>query len=54
MGIQPFYKKIYGEKKLPNVTIIDERGMYIPNHDKMSFDDINIICDILLNNLWKY
>jgi CDP-6-deoxy-D-xylo-4-hexulose-3-dehydrase len=49
MGIQPFYKKIYGEKKLKNVTIIDERGMYIPNHDKMGFNEIDLICDILLS-----
>lgn len=51
MGTQPFYKKIYGEKKLPNVSIIDERGMYIPNHDKMDFKDIDRICEILLDNI---
>ena len=50
MGIQPFYKKIYGEKKLPNVTIIDERGMYIPNHDKLTEEDIDKICKILIKN----
>jgi CDP-6-deoxy-D-xylo-4-hexulose-3-dehydrase len=51
MGIQPFYKKIYGEKKLPNVSIIDERGMYVPNHDKMNFDEIDRVCNILLSNI---
>ena len=50
MGIQPFYKKIYGEKKLPNVSIIDERGMYIPNHDKLDIGEIDKICEILLEN----
>ena len=48
MGIQPFYKKIYGENILPNCSIIDERGIYVPNHDKLSKEDIDKICNILL------
>lgn len=53
MGTQPFYKSKYGENKLPNCTIIDDRGIYIPNHDKMSKDDINRVCDILIDVLWE-
>jgi dTDP-4-amino-4,6-dideoxygalactose transaminase len=48
MGTQPFYKKLYGENKLPKCSIIDERGVYVPNHDKMSKEDIDRVCDILL------
>lgn len=48
MGTQPFYKKLYGENKLPNCTVIDERGIYVPNHDKMVKEDIDRVCDILL------
>lgn len=48
MGTQPFYVKIYGEKKLPNSTIIDERGLYVPNHDKLTTEEIDKICNILL------
>lgn len=48
MGTQPFYKKLYGENKLPNCSIIDERGIYVPNHDKMTKEDIDRICEILL------
>lgn len=48
MGTQPFYKKLYGEKKLPNCSIIDERGIYVPNHDKMANEDIDRVCEILL------
>lgn len=48
MGTQPFYKKIYGENKLPNCTIVDEMGIYVPNHDKMNKEDIDRVCDILL------
>lgn len=48
MGIQPFYKKLYGENKLPNCSIVDERGIYVPNHDKMTREDIDRVCNILL------
>jgi CDP-6-deoxy-D-xylo-4-hexulose-3-dehydrase len=48
MGTQPFYKKIYGENILPNCSIIDERGIYVPNHDKLAKEDIDKICNILL------
>ena len=48
MGIQPFYKKLYGENKLPKCSIIDDRGIYVPNHDKMTKEDIDRVCDILL------
>jgi CDP-6-deoxy-D-xylo-4-hexulose-3-dehydrase len=48
MGIQPFYKKLYGENKLPNCSIIDDKGIYVPNHDKMTKEDIDRVCNILL------
>jgi len=48
MGTQPFYKKLYGENKLPNCTKIDECGLYVPNHDKLSKEDIDRVCNILL------
>ena len=51
MGTQPFYKKLYGENILPNSNILDERGMYVPNHPKMSEDDIKLICSLILEVL---
>jgi CDP-6-deoxy-D-xylo-4-hexulose-3-dehydrase len=48
MGTQPFYKKLYGENKLPNCSIIHDRGVYVPNHDKMTKEDIDRVCSILL------
>jgi CDP-6-deoxy-D-xylo-4-hexulose-3-dehydrase len=48
MGTQPFYKKLYGENKLPNCSIIDDKGIYVPNHDKMTKEDIDRVCNILL------
>ena len=50
MGIQPFYTQIYGEKKLPNSTKIDDCGIYVPNHDKMTKEDIDKVCSIILKN----
>jgi|TARA_R110000796_G_scaffold22427_2_gene65049 CDP-4-dehydro-6-deoxyglucose reductase, E1 len=48
MGHQPFYVKSYGSKTLKNCHIIDHTGMYVPNHDKLSINDIDRICDILI------
>jgi len=48
MGSQPFYKKLYGENKLPNCSVIDERGIYVPNHPLLDKSDIDKICEIIL------
>lgn len=48
MGTQPFYKKMYGELILPNCSIIDERGMYIPNHPSLSEKEIETMCNLVL------
>ena len=47
MGTQPFYVKNYGELKLPNVSIIDKHGFYVPNHPKLSVDEISFISNII-------
>lgn len=48
MGIQPFYIKEYGRKELPNVSKIDECGMYIPNHPKLTEEEIDRMCDCII------
>jgi CDP-6-deoxy-D-xylo-4-hexulose-3-dehydrase len=48
MGIQPFYTQKYGIKKLPNCTVVDNLGFYIPNHDKLEKNEIDFVCEILL------
>jgi dTDP-4-amino-4,6-dideoxygalactose transaminase len=50
MGTQPFYTSIYGYNKLPNCDIVDTCGIYVPNHNKMTEDDVDKICNILLRN----
>ena len=47
MGTQPFYVKNYGELKLPNVSIIDKCGFYVPNHLKLTPDEILFISNII-------
>lgn len=48
MGIQPFYIKKYGRKELTNVSRIDECGMYVPNHPKLTEEEIHRICDCII------
>tara|TARA_B100000214_G_scaffold374746_1_gene358474 strand:+ start:1179 stop:2333 length:1155 start_codon:yes stop_codon:yes gene_type:complete len=47
MGTQPFYVKKYGVLKLPNVTTIDEFGFYVPNHPKLTVEQIKFICGLI-------
>ena len=49
MGKQPFYVKEYGKKELPNASIIDEYGFYVPNHPDLNKKDILTITDIINN-----
>lgn len=48
MGTQPFYIKKYGKLNLPNASIVDNCGIYIPNHPKLTNEDIHFMCDIIL------
>jgi len=47
MGTQPFYVKHYGKLKLPNVSVIDNYGFYVPNNPKLSSDEILFISNII-------
>lgn len=47
MGTQPFFKQRYGECKLPNSTVVDERGIYIPNHPLLTKKDIELMCNLI-------
>ena len=47
MGTQPFYVKKYGKLNLPNVSIIDKYGLYIPNHPHLTLDEINLISNVV-------
>lgn len=47
MGTQPFYVKKYGRLELPNVSIIDKYGFYIPNHPYLTIEELELIIDIV-------
>jgi len=47
MGTQPFYVKNYGRTELPNVSVIDQHGFYIPNHPGLTEEDILTITTII-------
>jgi CDP-4-dehydro-6-deoxyglucose reductase, E1 len=47
MGTQPFYEKKYGRLELPNVSIIDKYGFYIPNHPYLKSSEIILISHII-------
>ena len=47
MGTQPFYVKKYGKKELPNVSLIDRYGFYVPNHPGLTDSDILNIVEII-------
>jgi CDP-6-deoxy-D-xylo-4-hexulose-3-dehydrase len=49
MGIQPFYIKEYGRLELPNVSKIDERGLYIPNNPKLTPEEIELMCNCIIS-----
>jgi CDP-6-deoxy-D-xylo-4-hexulose-3-dehydrase len=45
MGLQPFYKNQFGELNLPNVSLIDEQGMYIPNNPDLSQGELGFMVE---------
>ena len=49
MGTQPFYVKNYGRKSLPNSSVIDKYGFYVPNHPELKREDILKITNIIKN-----
>jgi CDP-6-deoxy-D-xylo-4-hexulose-3-dehydrase len=47
MSKKPMWIKKYGEVILPNCQLINEYGFYIPNHQDLTFSDIELICNII-------
>ena len=48
MGTQPFYTRLYGVRELSNCTVVDERGLYVPNHPDLTREQIEFICELIL------
>ncbi len=47
MVSQPFYRKKFKHRELKNCNIVDKFGMYIPNHPKMTPEDIIFVSQII-------
>ena len=49
MGTQPMYTKRFGRLELPNVSVVDKYGCYIPNHPELTEDELYKIVTIVNN-----
>ena len=47
MGAQPAWKKEYGELTMKNASIVNDNGMYVPNHQDLTTEDIDKVCKII-------
>lgn len=48
MGTQPFYTEKYERKELPNSKKIDECGFYVPNHPYLTKEEIDLVCNCII------
>jgi len=49
MGTQPFFVKRYGRHETINSKVVDECGIYVPNHPKLDEYDIEFICKTIID-----
>jgi CDP-6-deoxy-D-xylo-4-hexulose-3-dehydrase len=48
MANKPFWIKRYGHStNLPNADIVDKQGFYVPNHQGLVKEDIEVIASII-------
>lgn len=47
MGTQPAWSKTYGESRMKNSSIVNNQGMYVPNHNSLCDKDIEQVCKII-------
>jgi len=46
----PFWYERYGRENLKNAEKVHEFGLYVPNHQNMSLDEVDKVCEIILRN----
>jgi CDP-6-deoxy-D-xylo-4-hexulose-3-dehydrase len=49
MGRQPFWAERYGRRSYPVADAIHQRSFMLPNNPDLTVDDINFICDVVLD-----
>jgi len=47
MGRMPMWVEKYGKTPLPNCELINEKGFYLPNHHRLTNEEIDIIVNII-------
>lgn len=47
MSKKPMWFEKYGHQSLPNCELINNQGFYIPNHQDLTYNEINFICEII-------
>lgn len=47
IGLQPYWKNIYGETSFEFADIVHHYGLYVPNNQDITFDEIKFVCDII-------
>jgi len=47
MSKKPMWTKTYGKVSLPNCEIVDKYGFYIPNHQDLTFKNIENIISLI-------
>lgn len=47
IGLQPFWKNLYGETNFEFANQVHNYGLYLPNNQDITEDDIKFICDIV-------
>lgn len=51
IGKQPYWIKLYGEKSFKFADLVDNYGLYVPNHPEMGLKEVEYISDILNKNM---
>ena len=51
IGNQPYWIKLYGKKSFEFADIVDNYGLYVPNHPDMGLKEVEYISDIINKNM---
>ena len=51
IGNQPYWIKKYGKTSFEFADIVDNYGLYVPNHPELKLEEVEYICDIINKNM---
>jgi len=51
IGLQPYWKNIYGEQNFEFANIVHHNGLYVPNNQDITENEIEFICHIINKNI---